>query len=540
MRTTLTRQISYLLVLIILASGFPTNGNNLYGDQSPDKTETSKKKKRKKPSSKKKRPSKKKKTSSKKRKSKPSKRKTSSKKKKPGSKKKRKKPSSKKSNNKKVSKQNQAKQSAISAKKLSGELFEITESLQTSSRELARATRYLDPVPKNQAISLKTIPLLTIKDLEKAAERNPNDYRLQRELGIHYENHYEWNSAKDVYLRLIAKNPQNPDFHYYLGSLYNSTGEMLKSKQAFEEAIDIDPDHKATIEALAMMGHTPKKRKIKEEILLQSSKKNPDGPAQKLAEIQSRIDKDLYEDAVRLADDAIMSFPQNSSFVLLQGKALQKMGETDQAKGSFQKAILVDVKNPEAYTALAELYFDQEKYIYAALSYEDVVRLDHRDVDSRYMQGLSYFKADEWGRAASSWEDLLHYKPNHPMVRNLLPQAYYILAVEYNRTGKPALGRTSFDRALSVNSNSFEWLPGAMRSLGHYYREKEMYKESLSAFQEVIELRPKDASAYLGIGITYWKMGETQLAISAWDRSMELKPENNEAKGWLILTSQKS
>lgn len=540
MRAKLTRQISYLLVLFLLAGGFPFAGNSLHGDQTPDKTETSKKKKRKKPSSKKKRSSKKKKSSPKKKKSKSSKRKKSSKKKKSNKKKKRKKPTSKKKKSKRVSKKAKTKRPTVSAKKLSGELFDITESLNTSSRKLARATRYLNPVPVKKAIPLKTTQIFTLKDLEKAALRNPNDYRLQRELALQYERNYEWTSAKDIYLRLVSQNPQNPDYHYYLGSLYHSTGELTKSKQAFEEAIDLDPNHKATLESLAVMGHTPKKKKMKEEILLQSSKKNPDGPAQRISEIQSRIDKGLYEDAARLAGEAEKSFPQNSSFVLLHGNALRKMGEYDQAKSAYKKAILMDVKNQEAYSELAELYYDQEKYIYAAISYGDVVRLDHQDVESRYMQGLSYFKADEWGRAASSWEDLLHYQPNNPMVLNLLPQAYYILAIEYNRTGNPALSRTSFDKALSVNSNSYEWLHGAMRSLGHYYREKDMHKESLSAFQEVIELRPKDASAYLGIGVTYWKMGEYQLAKSAWERSLELKPDNNEAKGWLIIHSQKS
>ncbi|GIS72381.1 MAG: hypothetical protein CM1200mP10_19580 [Candidatus Neomarinimicrobiota bacterium] len=46
------------------------------------------------------------------------------------------------------------------------------------------------------------------------------------------------------------------------------------------------------------------------------------------------------------------------------------------------------------------------KYIYAALGFGDVVYLDPQGLDARYMQGLSYFNAQEWGLAASVWEDL--------------------------------------------------------------------------------------------------------------------------------------
>jgi len=79
-----------------------------------------------------------------------------------------------------------------------------------------------------------------------------------------------------------------------------------------------------------------------------------------------------------------------------------------------------------------------------------------------------------------------------------------------------------------------------MSVLGKFYREKNMFNESLIAFQEALELIPNDARAYMGMGITYWDMGEKQLARASWERSLELKPENNESKGWLILSSQGS
>jgi tetratricopeptide (TPR) repeat protein len=70
------------------------------------------------------------------------------------------------------------------------------------------------------------------------------------------------------------------------------------------------------------------------------------------------------------------------------------------------------------------------------------------------------------------------------------------------------MGKQSFKNALSVNPNSNQWLASSMSTLGGYYREKRMYRESLAAYQEVIELAPSDAEAYLGIGLTYWNMDE--------------------------------
>ena len=55
-----------------------------------------------------------------------------------------------------------------------------------------------------------------------------------------------------------------------------------------------------------------------------------------------------------------------------------------------------------------------------------------------------------------------------------------------------------------------------------------MHKESLVAYQEVLEIIPNDADTYMGMGITYWKMNEKQLARASWEKSLELKPNNNE------------
>ena len=231
-------------------------------------------------------------------------------------------------------------------------------------------------------------------------------------------------------------------------------------------------------------------------------------------------------------------FPRHSGFIFLKGMAFEGLGDLEKAKASYQESIKKDPGHQESYVALADLYSKQGKHIYAALTYSDAIRLDPSDTGSRFKQGLSYFKGSEWARASSSWEDLLHYDPNNIEVKSLLPQAYYILAVEYNRNGQSSLGQTSFRKALSVNKNSGSWLPGSMHTLGGYYRDKSMFRESLAAFQEAIELSPSSADNYLGLGITYWKMKESGLAKAAWTRSMELNPVNNDSRGWLLLAGK--
>ena len=421
------------------------------------------------------------------------------------------------------------------------ELFNLTGELKSSNRELARATRYLyDEKPKQKNVSIQQKPFYTTADYEKEARMNPENLYLQRQLGMHYEGIGDWSAAKDIYLREVAKNPQKPDVHFYLGSLYANMGEYSNAKYAFEEALALDPNHRATIEAMSMFTQTDDQRKLSQEILTLSSKRVPDGPAQRLNLIRQDLVSGDLNNALRMAEEGNREFPDHVGFVQLMGEAYLKMGQIEESKQTFQRAIKLNPKEIQPHLSLANVYFEQGKYVYAALSFSNAVYLNPDNSDHRYMQGLSYFNATEWGRAAAAWEDMLHYKPNNALVKSLLPQAYYVMAVEYNRIGNSTMGRQAFENALSVNNNSSIWLPGAMSTLGKFYREKNMFRESLVAYQEVLELSPNDAGAYMGIGITYWKMDEKQLARASWERSLQIQPDNNDSRGWLILSAQDS
>ena len=426
----------------------------------------------------------------------------------------------------------------ISPVKYANDIYNIAEGFEMSTRNLARATSILEEKQskKVEFVNLQKTP--TTSELENAARLEPNDFRKQVDLARNYEANGRFNDSKEIYLKLAAQNPRNADAHFHLGSYYARFDQLTKARHAFDEALDVQPNHRATIEAMATIFGQNEKRTFSDDILAKSAQKDPAGPAQQISKIRKNLDEFNYEYAARLAQTGQDLFPKQGAFILLKGKAFEGMGDLEKAKASYQESIQNDPRHGESYIALGDLYSEQGKHLYAALTYSDAVRLDPSNEDIRYKQGLGYFKANEWGRAASAWEDLLYYDPKNQKVNLLLPQTYYILAVEYNRSGQSSLGQTAFRKAININRNSAAWLPGSMRTLGGFYREKGMYKESLAAYQEAIELRPADSETYLGLGITYWKMKEEALAKAAWSKSMELDPTNNDARGWLMLSGK--
>ena len=426
------------------------------------------------------------------------------------------------------------------AMKLAGEIFDITESLNSSRRQSEYMARNSYEHTYRKDIRSKSRFENDIRTLEKQLLVEPGNILLKRKLGLLYERKQDWDKAKEIYLDLIQQESYNPDNHFFLGLLYASLGDLNKARYLFEEALNLKPDHQPTLEAMYSYLDAGDTKKMGMEFLKKSIRQNQNGPIQKMAIIREKLENELYDEAIALAEAGLEQHPNHSGFLYLKGIGLEQNGEIEQARYSYQGAIQFDPKNQDIHLALANLYYNRGQFLYAALSFKDAVTLNPGDINGRYMQGLSFFNAGEWSRAASAWESLLHYQKDHRLVKNLLPEAYYILAIEYNRTSEYSRSRSAFDNAMRTNPNTYIWLPEALRILGKHYREQAMYRESFTAYQEVIELRPKDSGAYLGLGITYWKMGENLMAKGAWKKSLELNPENNEAKGWLIVAQQKS
>ena len=426
------------------------------------------------------------------------------------------------------------------AMKLAGEIFDITESLNSSRRQSEYMARNSYEHTYRKDIRSKSRFENDIRTLEKQLLVEPGNILLKRKLGLLYERKQDWDKAKEIYLDLIQQESYNPDNHFFLGLLYASLGDLDKARYLFEEALNLKPDHQPTLEAMYSFLDAGDTKKMGKEFLKKSIRQNQSGPIQKMAIIREKLENELYDEAIGLAEAGLEQHPNHSGFLYLKGIGLEQNGEIEQARYSYQGAIQFDPKNQDIHLALANLYYNRGQFLYAALSFKDAVTLNPGDINGRYMQGLSFFNAGEWSRAASAWESLLHYQKDHRLVKNLLPEAYYILAIEYNRASEYSRSRSAFDNAMRTNPNTYIWLPEALRILGKHYREQAMYRESFTAYQEVIELRPKDSGAYLGLGITYWAIGENMMARGAWEKSLELNPENNEAKGWLIVAQQGS
>ena len=240
----------------------------------------------------------------------------------------------------------------ISPVKYANEIYNITEAFELSSRNLARATTYLDEKEKKKVerIYVKLAP--STSDLEQAARLDPNDFRKQIDLSRNYETNGRFEDAKEIYLKLAAQNPDNADAHFHLGSFYARFGQMTKARHSFDEALDVQPSHRATIETMATLFKTKESRSMSDDMLSKSAEKDPSGPGQQMKKVRQNLNDLNYETASKLAQGGQDMFPNQVGFIYLKGRAFEGLGDLDKAKATYQESIKKDPTHHESYICL--------------------------------------------------------------------------------------------------------------------------------------------------------------------------------------------
>ena len=158
----------------------------------------------------------------------------------------------------------------ISPVKYANDIYNIAEGFEMSTRNLAKATDLLEGKQKKKIELAKLQRTPTTIELENAARNEPNDFRRQVDLARNYEASGRFDDSKEIYLRLAAQNPMNADAHFHLGAYYARFDQMTKARHAFDEALDIQPSHRATIEAMATFFNEKEDRSFSDEVLAKS------------------------------------------------------------------------------------------------------------------------------------------------------------------------------------------------------------------------------------------------------------------------------
>ena len=195
-----------------------------------------------------------------------------------------------------------------------------------------------------------------VAQLERRAERRPNDADTWYALGNAYFDGDAFNEARQAYRRVVELDESRADAWSNLGLTHRIQGNFMNAVSAYETALQLEPDDAVTLRNLSILmqdlGH------------LEAST----GPLQRLLQLDpsdASIRNELahvfvlvgrYDDALHIWEDGGDALPTEIHHDIARATALLRTGRLDEAGAVLVNAEARDSSHPMLPPARADYY----------------------------------------------------------------------------------------------------------------------------------------------------------------------------------------
>jgi tetratricopeptide (TPR) repeat protein len=159
--------------------------------------------------------------------------------------------------------------------------------------------------------------------------------------------------------------------------------------------------------------------------------------------------------------------------------AYYQLQKSDSAWADFDKAILLDAKYPEAYTARGVLKEDKEDWKGALADYNYALSIDSTFAIAYDNRGSLYFNQGDYEKAIFNWEKAIQYKPD-----------YWEM---YITLGEMAFVAKQYEKTINYIQNSIKINPYAYLLWGRLKYKQKKSKEACTHWRKSAELGSVEA-----------------------------------------------
>jgi len=284
--------------------------------------------------------------------------------------------------------------------------------------------------------------------------------------------------AIEVYHKLEAFAPQNPQPFYWKGIALLQQKKRDEARAAFSHALELAPDYLLALEQLVNLELVDKKYPAAQEL------------------VQKQIDRD----------------PKQAGLYLLQAKIFLAQNNTGQVETSLLKGIELQPDAPFAYLLLARLYASTGQIDKALTNFQTAAAKNPKNVEALMMIGTLSEKKRDFPAAREAYEKLLTVNPRFSAALNNLA---YLYAEDLNQ----------LDKAQEFAQKAKDLLPHEPHTtdtLGWILYRKRQYSWALTQLLESAAKLSDSAEVQYHLGMTHYMMGNETDAHESLERALQL------------------
>ena len=182
------------------------------------------------------------------------------------------------------------------------------------------------------------------------------------------------------------------------------------------------------------------------------------------------------------------------------GFAYHELGKLDDAETAYYESLTIEPSNMEIKHRLGKLYFDQGRVEEAKNIFLDIIELEPTSAGAQAGLGTAYLSLGDYelARAALEKADLLLGDKTPVGILTALARTG-ILMNDNN------VAINNLTRILKIDDNA----PGVWRALGDSYVKVNSPRAAIEAYNRALEIDPDDLKASYGVGMALNKLGES-------------------------------
>lgn len=296
--------------------------------------------------------------------------------------------------------------------------------------------------------------------------------RLEKELLLEaeiLEKAKKYREAISLYQDLATTYPNNSDYHYRLGRLYNYVNQRDKAIQAFEKALQIDPSNQDVRTALAY------------DYLF-----------------NQELDKSQH-----LFEEVLKEIPDYTDALTGLGRVLAAKGQKREAEKYYLTVLRIDPKNEEAVLFLRQLKGEGAG----------------EGLPKEILEAQALEKQGQNEEALAIYTKLAQEHANEPDYLFYLGQA----AMRMNRRG---LAIDVFKRIISIDPHHQD----AQVALAYAYLFEGDVQQSGQVFEAILKQNHYNVEALVGLGRIKEGQGDVQAAENLYQQALSLDPRQADAQ----------
>jgi tetratricopeptide (TPR) repeat protein len=212
-----------------------------------------------------------------------------------------------------------------------------------------------------------------------------------------------------------------------------------------------------------------------------------------------------------------------SAYYYFQAQKLVRSGNVEAAVSTYEKAVQIDPTFARAFVELGVVHFKLENYVAAESAFKRAAAINE-DSCALCGIGMVYRATDRLEDAEATLKRSIQLSPTDDCPHEQLGRMYYDKK-DYEKAS------ASFQRVIELRPTGVAY---------HFLANSDFHRgkviESLESYREAVKRRPKDEDVYIDFGRAYHELARYPNAAEAFERALEIDPNNLKARSFLGVT----